>query len=211
MSKLSLLSRRHFLTTVGTVGLAAAASPLMGPGTLGGAAKPPESVSSALAVARAGIERLGGRLVHRDVVAIADFSRPSNEPRLHLINMISGRDDRLLVAHGRGSDPARTGWLRRFSNAPGSDCTSEGAYLTGDYYEGEHGRSMRLLGQDPTNSNAEARAIVIHPAWYASPQIVRTQGMLGRSEGCFAVGPVDAPSLLERLGPGRLLIATCLT
>jgi hypothetical protein len=193
---------------------AAAASPALGPGTIGRAlatAKAPESVSGALAVAIEGIERLGDRIAHRDVVAIADFSRHSNEPRLHLIDMASGRDDRLLVAHGRGSDPARTGWLKRFSNVPGSDCTSQGAYVTGGYYEGEHGRSMRLVGLDSTNSNAEARAIVIHPAWYASPEIVRAQGMLGRSEGCFAVSPADVSGLLARLGPGRLLIATRLT
>ncbi len=29
-----------------------------------------------------------------------------------------------------------------------------------------HGRSMRLEGLDPTNSNALSRAIVVHGAWY---------------------------------------------
>jgi hypothetical protein len=31
--------------------------------------------------------------------------------------------------------------------------------------------------------------------------------MLGRSEGCFAVSDSDLPTMLERLGPGHLLVA----
>jgi hypothetical protein len=212
--KLDNISRRHFLTAAGTIGLAAVASPAIGPGAISryiATPKPPEIVSGAVAAAKAALERLGNRVGHRDVVAVADFSRPSSEPRLHLIDMVSGRVDRLLVAHGRGSDPTHTGWLRRFSNTPGSDCTSEGAYLTGDYYVGEHGRSMRVVGLDPTNNNAEARAIVVHPAWYASPQVVRVHGMLGRSDGCFAVSQTDVSAVLGRLGPGHLLLATRLT
>jgi hypothetical protein len=187
------------------------ASAIMRGAATASAIAPAGAAHSAVALARLGLERHGAHIVHRDVVAVADFSRPSSEPRLHLINMVSGHIERLQVAHGRGSDPARTGWLRRFSNAPGSDCTSQGAYVTGPYYVGEHGRSMRVEGLDPTNSNAAARAIVIHPAWYANPGMVRVTGMLGRSDGCFAVSQANAVKLLERLGPGRLLIATRLT
>ncbi len=66
---------------------------------------------------------------------------------------------------------------------------------------------MRLAGLDPTNSNAEAREIVVHSAWYVGPDMVRAHGMLGRSEGCFAVSQTDLPQVLQRLGPGRLLTA----
>ena len=79
--------------------------------------------------------------------------------------------------------------------------------MTGDYYVGHHGRSMSLVGVDPTNSNALARAIVVHSAWYVGPDVVRAHGMLGRSEGCFAVSESDLPEVLARLGPGRLLVA----
>ncbi|HZZ90253.1 MAG TPA: murein L,D-transpeptidase catalytic domain family protein, partial [Caulobacteraceae bacterium] len=113
----------------------------------------------------------------------------------------------LLVAHGRGSDPEHSGWLRSFSNAPSSNATSEGDYLTGDDYIGHHGRSRRLIGLDPTNCNAEARAIVVHSAWYVGPDMVRAHGMLGRSEGCFAVSEADLPRVMDRLGRGRLLVS----
>jgi len=66
---------------------------------------------------------------------------------------------------------------------------------------------MRLDGLDPINSNAAARAIVVHAAWYVSPAIARITGKLGRSEGCFAVATTDLEHILERLGPGRLLYA----
>ena len=112
-----------------------------------------------------------------------------------------------LVAHGRGSDPSHTGFLHRFSNESGSNCTSEGAYRTADYYNGAHGHSMRVEGLEATNSNAEARAIVVHGAWYVSPDMIAQHGMLGRSEGCLAVAEADLPAVLNRLGPGRLIVA----
>jgi hypothetical protein len=66
------------------------------------------------------------------------------------------------------SDPHHTGYLHKFSNVSGSNASSEGAFLTGDYYVGQHDRSQRLAGLDPTNDNAMDRAIVIHGAWYAN-------------------------------------------
>jgi len=85
--------------------------------------------------------------------------------------------------------------------------TSEGAYLTGDTYVGVHGLSRRLIGIDPTDDRAEARAIVIHGAWYADPALIASQGRLGRSDGCFAFGEQDIALVLARLGPGRLIYA----
>lgn len=159
------------------------------------------------ALARAELQRVGGAVSRRDVVGVADFSQPSGAPRLHLVDMASGRVNTLLVAHGRGSDPDHSGWVRRFSNAHGSNCSSSGAYVTGAYYVGRHGRSMKLHGLDPSNNNAEARAIVVHAAPYVSTDFARRRGVLGRSEGCFAVAGGDLSQVLTRLGPGRLLVA----
>lgn len=161
-----------------------------------------------VAAARAGLERAGGKVARRDLVGVADFAEPSRVPRFHLVDLAGGKVESLLVAHGRGSDPEHTGWLHAFSNQPGSAATSQGDYLTRDEYIGHHGRSMRLQGLDPTNSNAEARAIVVHAAWYVGPEVVREHGVLGRSEGCFAVDRSDLSRVLDRLGPGRLLVAT---
>ena len=67
---------------------------------------------------------------------------------------------------------------------------------------------MRLVGLDSTNNNAEKRAIVVHGAWYVSPEMLGLHGRLGRSEGCFAFSQDDVDTILARLGPGRLLLAT---
>jgi hypothetical protein len=160
-----------------------------------------------LARARASFDRHRSRLKHTDIVAISDFSRPSRDPRFFLLDTASGRVSSHLVAHGRGSDPAHSGWLDHFSNRVGSEASSAGGYVTGDFYPGKYGRSLRLTGLDPSNSNALARAIVVHSAWYAEPEVADQHGKLGRSEGCFALSRDSLHQVLARLGPGRFLYA----
>lgn len=157
--------------------------------------------------ARAAFDRHRSQIVRGDVVGIADFTKASAEPRFYLLDTFTGQVTRHLVAHGRGSDPAHTGFLQMFSNRMGSEASSSGAYLTSDYYQGKYGRSMRVRGLDSSNSNAEARAIVVHTAWYAEPNVVAETGRLGRSEGCFALPHTSLAEALARLGPGHFLYA----
>ncbi len=157
--------------------------------------------------ALASLDAHARNIPHRDRIAIVDFAAPSSQPRIHLLNLTNGRSVSLLVAHGSGSDPSHTGWLKRFSNEDGSNASSEGAFLTSDYYVGKHGRSQRLIGLDSTNNNALSRAIVVHGAWYANADMISKHGMLGRSQGCFAVGEQDLAKLFDRLGPGRMIYA----
>lgn len=209
MSDASVQSRRRLLQISGGLALTALASPVLAKSVLAGSPLMTNAQNEkVLQAARAGLARVGGRIAQHDVVAVVDFARPSAQPRLFLADMATGKVDGFLVAHGRGSDPSHSGWLTRFSNAPSSNCTSEGAYLTGERYEGAHGHSMRLVGLEASNSNALSRAIVVHQAAYVGPQIVKACGVLGRSEGCFAVSPSDLPVVLRQLGPGRLLVST---
>ena len=57
------------------------------------------------------------------------------------------------------------------------------------------------------HSNALSRAIVVHGAWYVNEQVIGRSGMLGRSQGCFAVADSSLPEIMARLGPGRLIYA----
>lgn len=143
----------------------------------------------------------------RDVMGIVDFSKSSSESRFHLVDLNNGRVDSYRVAHGQGSDPAHSGFLTRFSNDFGSYATSSGAYTTGEYYHGKYGLSMKTHGLDWTNNNAEARAIVIHSAWYAEPGMIAQHGKLGRSQGCFAFSRDDQWAVMRRLAGGRLIYA----
>ena len=134
-----------------------------------------------------------GWIRNRDFIGVVDFSMGSAEPRFHVVHLPSGHVETYRVAHGSGSDPGHTGFLDHFSNRPGSEATSNGAYTTTDTYHG--------------NNNAESRAIVIHNAWYAEPEMVDIHGKLGRSQGCFAFSRKDQWAVMHRLGEGRLIYA----
>lgn len=149
----------------------------------------------------------GGAIAHRDRIAIADFTAPSSQARFHIVDLANGRSTSFLVAHGSGSDPAHSGYLKRFSNDFGSNASCEGAFVTADYYYGKHGRSQRLMGLDATNGNALGRGIVVHSAWYSNADMLRTHGMLGRSQGCFAVGEHDLDQVFASLGSGRMIFS----
>jgi len=198
-----VFTRRSFLA----IALAGLATPVLRP-----ALARPQGLDGAVPsglVRRAldALERHRDRIACRDIIGIADFSLPSRTPRFHLLSVADGSVMSHLVAHGRGSDPAHTGWLERFSNEPHSYATSAGAYRTDGFYFGAHGHSMRLEGLDPSNNNAAPREIVVHGAWYVSEQMASAHGMLGRSEGCFAVANSSLEEILTRLGPGRLIYA----
>ena len=143
----------------------------------------------------------------RDTIAIVDFSKPSGEPRFHVVDLASGDVESHRVAHGRGSDPGQTGYLERFSNDFGSYASSNGTYVSTDYYDGKYGLSMKVRGLDWSNSNAEARAIVIHNAWYAEPEMIPLHGKLGRSEGCFAMSRQSQYDVMRKLAGGRMIYA----
>ena len=143
----------------------------------------------------------------RDFVGIVDFTQASRDTRFHVVHMPSGFVESYRVAHGSGSDPDHSGYLERFSNTPGSEATSSGAYQTADTYQGKYGLSMKVRGLDFTNSNAESRAIVIHNAWYAEPEMIAAHGKLGRSQGCFAFSRDDQWKVMQRLGGGRMIYA----
>ena len=147
------------------------------------------------------------RIGPRDSMGVVDFSQPSSDPRFHVVNLYTGEVESYRVAHGRGSDPDHSGFVERFSNNFGSYASSNGAYTTGDYYDGKYGLSMKVRGLDWSNYNAEPRAIVIHNAWYAEDDMIPVHGKLGRSEGCFAMSRENQYKVMRKLAGGRMIYA----
>jgi hypothetical protein len=201
------INRRRFLehAAFGVAGIAL--SEIVGRSSAAFASAPATIRPDLLLKASHAFGKHGALISQRDIIAIADFSAASRDPRFHLFNVHNGQTTTLLVAHGKGSDPTHTGWVQSFSNMPGSEASSPGSYLVGETYIGQHGQSRRLTGLDPENDKAVARAIVIHPAWYVSEAVAQEQGKLGRSQGCFAVSQGDIEQVLTRLGTGSLLFA----
>jgi len=158
-----------------------------------------------LARARAALDQ--HRIAPRDSMGIVDFSLPSSEPRFHVVNLYTGEVESFRVAHGRGSDPDHSGFVEKFSNNFGSYASSNGTYVTGDYYDGKYGLSMKVRGLDWSNYNAEPRAIVIHNAWYAEDDMIPVHGKLGRSEGCFAMSRENQYKVMRKLAGGRMIYA----
>lgn len=148
-----------------------------------------------------------GAVRYRDSIGVSDFSLASRESRFHVVNLLDGSVESHFVAHGRGSDREHSGWLEQFSNEFGSLATSNGAYASGEFYHGKYGLSMKLHGLDWSNNNALERAIVVHQAWYAEPDMIGAHGKLGRSEGCFAFGHASHSQIMRRLGQGRMIYA----
>jgi len=141
-----------------------------------------------------------------DTLTVIDYSRPSTERRLWVLDLRS-REVLFeeLVAHGRESGADRA---TRFSNDSGSHQSSLGLFVTLDEYRGRHGRSLRLRGLEPgVNDRALERALVIHGADYVSDAFGARHGRLGRSFGCAALSRDVAPKVIDRIRGGSAVFA----
>jgi hypothetical protein len=171
-------------------------------------AQVPETSHAALAAGLTAWQNAvrSGAVRRTDVLTVIDYSRPSTEPRLFVLDVASGRVRYAeRVAHGRGSGENAT---ERFSNRDGSRMTSLGAFRAGETYLGQHGVSLRLDGLEPGfNDHARERAIVLHGAGYVNAGIIQSQGRLGRSWGCPAVRPEIARELVDAIKDGSLVVA----
>jgi len=76
----------------------------------------------------------------------------------------------------------------RYSNQPGSQCSSVGKYKVGVQYKGIFGKSYRLHGLDSTNNNALKRAVVIH-SHDCIPEKEIYPNQICNSQGCATVAP----------------------
>jgi hypothetical protein len=148
-------------------------------------------------------------LTHNHVLTVIDYSLPSSERRLWVVNPASRRVlFHEFVAHGRGSGtddaPERA---VRFGNDPDSHRSSLGTFLTGATYSGKHGYSLELIGLDPgVNDRAIERRIVMHPAQYVSAAYrAEKGGRVGRSWGCPALDPAIAAEIIDRIQEGGVI------
>ena len=187
---------------------ALSAAPGTGPSRAALEAQVPRASHAALEAALAAWNHaVGTGAVERPgILTVIDYSRPSTETRLFVIDVASNRVlFSELVAHGRGSGDNAA---ERFSNADGSHMSSLGVFRAGGTYSGQHGLSLRLDGLEPGfNDRARERAIVVHAAGYVSKAMIASQGRLGRSWGCPAVRPAIAKELIDAIKDGSLVVA----
>lgn len=147
-----------------------------------------------------------GFVKNPDVLTVIDFTQPSNQKRAWLIDL---KNSKILMnfytTHGKNSG---LDYAKSFSNSFASDETSLGVYTTLNAYYGKHGLSERLMGLEKgVNNNALARAVVVHPAAYASPEYIKSVGRAGRSWGCFGISPDQSSEFVNYTKNGSVIYA----
>lgn len=160
----------------------------------------------AFELAQIGFEKLRqqGVILNDNIISIIDFSLPSTEKRLYIVDL---KNYKILyktyVAHGRNSG---TVMATSFSNSNSSFKSSLGFYKTLGTYNGKHGYSLRLQGLERgINDKAYERAIVMHGADYVNPGYIPKLGYIGRSLGCPAVATKEATPIINTIKNGTCL------
>lgn len=147
-----------------------------------------------------------GDLASPPTLTLIDYSLPSATPRLWVFDLRSGQLlFKELVAHGRNSGVTAA---THFSDAMGSRQSSLGLFRTADTYVGHNGYSLRLDGLEPGfNSQARARAIVMHGARYVDPALANATGRVGRSWGCPALREAVARQVIDTVRGGGVIFS----
>ena len=148
--------------------------------------------------------KVKGKIGNDNILSIVDFSRPSSQKRLFVIDL---KNFKVLfntyVAHGQGSG---TAMATQFSNTPESYQSSLGFYTTSSTYNGKNGYSMHLEGmENGINDKAEERAIVMHGAAYVNENLIHARGYIGRSWGCPAVSEKLNKPIIDKIKNGSCL------
>jgi len=145
-----------------------------------------------------------GKLDNQSVIGIIDFSQPSINKRLYVLDMNNyALLFNTLVAHGKNSGKQQAIY---FSNKASSYKSSPGFYITGNVYNGSNGYSLKLEGiENGINDKALKRGIVIHGASYVDESFTSARGFIGRSQGCPAVPVKEARSIIDAMKGGACL------
>jgi hypothetical protein len=145
-----------------------------------------------------------GLLDKSGLLTIIDFSQPSGNKRLYVLDLNLGRIlFHTYVAHGRKSGKE---YATSFSNRNHSNKSSLGFYITQSTYTGADGYALRLMGLDRGfNDKAFARGVVLHGSWYVGEQYISSNGLLGRSLGCPAVPMEEHEQIIDAIKEGTCL------
>lgn len=118
---------------------------------------------------------------------LTDLELHSGSKRMYLVKLSSKTVlKKALVTHGSSTTYLPNG-QRLYSNVEGSLCSSLGMYRIGNAYQGSFGLAYKLYGLDAENSNAYARAIVLHS--HSCVPDEETEDPICQSWGCPTVSP----------------------
>jgi L,D-transpeptidase catalytic domain len=185
-----------------------------------GLGAPMAAVARAIAIARQPV------FAKQDALAVFDISQPSANKRFYLLDFKSSEVTAYYAAHGRSNGPnARAvkfkGFQRDLDMTPLGPLKTTHSEVMDHYktivdrYDGTVYRNMIvavLQGVTPYNSyinHTPPFQWVLHPNWYTTAAFrAKNNGMVGRSNGCITVDPVENNKLITRLQDGALVYVT---
>lgn len=144
------------------------------------------------------------KIKRKEVLTVIDFSKPSNQERLYIIDMCNRKIRyKSIVAHGVNSGRL---YARHFSNENNSRKSSLGFYITTTTYTGKYDLALRLDGMEHSNNHASSRGVVMHAAKYATYEFLEQNGgTLGRSFGCPAMPYENFHQVVDWIKEGSCL------
>jgi hypothetical protein len=181
---------------------------------------PIAAVQRAIAISRQSI------FTKKDALAVFDISQPSANKRFYLLDFKSGQVTAHYAAHGRDNGPnAKATKFKGFQTdldmvplGPLKTIHSEvmDHYKTiVDRYDGTVYRNMIVVVLEGVTAynkyinQTPPFKWIMHPNWYTTAAFrAKNNGMLGRSNGCITVDPVDNNQLITRLQDGALVYVT---
>jgi hypothetical protein len=162
----------------------------------------------------------------KDVLAVFDISQPSAKKRLFVLDFKSGKVTAHFAAHGRDNGPNLKatkfkGFQKDLDMVPLGPLKTAHSEVMDHYktivdrYDGTVYPNMIVVvleGVTPYNSyinHTPPFKWIMHPNWYTTAGFrAKNGGMLGRSNGCITVDPVENNQLIMRLQDGALVYVT---
>jgi hypothetical protein len=181
---------------------------------------PMAAVQRAIAISRQPI------FAKKDALAVFDISQPSTNKRFYLLDFKSGKVTAHYAAHGRDNGPnvkatKFNGFQTDLDMVPLGPLKTTHAEVMDHYktivdrYDGTVYRNMIVVVLEGVTAynkyinQTPPFKWIMHPNWYTTAAFrAKNNGMLGRSNGCITVDPVDNNQLITRLQDGALVYVT---
>ena len=162
----------------------------------------------------------------KDVLAVFDISQPSALRRFYVLDLKSAQVTIHYAAHGRDNGPnvkatKFKGFQKDLDMVPLGPLKTVHSEVMDHYktivdrYDGTVYPNMIVVvleGVTPYNSyinHTPPFKWIMHPNWYTTAGFrAKNGGMLGRSNGCITVDPVENNQLITRLQDGALVYVT---
>jgi|GEM_PF-6579682 hypothetical protein len=152
------------------------------------------------------------QIKNRRYVTISDMSMRSQDKRMAVLDLETGKVSHYLVAHGEGGGEGDR--LTSCSSKANSKQTPPGFLVVNAPYSGSYyGRAIKMQGLESRNSNSFARAIVMHPRKnkmdFTADEVIKGLGRFDLSQGCPMLTESSYAELESKLKGGSLYYNFC--